>query len=327
MALRPPADARTTTSACRTVAATPDLARAVRRGRLPPGGPQPAAAIVAGMPLLGQRAALEDDGPHPQHRQDRLHRRHAPGPGTRPACRTCSDFVAAGGLLIGGHGHGGAGRELRAHPGRGLGAGGEARRRRARSCARRWWTPPAPSRTAIRSPSRSTPRTGRSSASRAWPAAASRPTAGGGQERPDRPRHRRRSRSPPGPRRSRRRPTSPSAEAWEALPLTEEQRRNPIYVIPPAQRPRAVVALRPTRKSCLVSGLLDGGGRHRRSTRRWWTSRRGRGHVVLFSNNPIWRGRDPGQLRSSSSTRILELRPALSGPHAGGGIAQDLFPL
>ena len=36
-------------------------------------------------------------------------------------------------------------------------------------------------------------------------------------------------------------PEEPKGEAWEALPLTEEQRRNPIYVIPPTLRPRTVL--------------------------------------------------------------------------------------
>ena len=57
-------------------------------------------------------------------------------------------------------------------------------------------------------------------------------------------------------------PEEPEAETWEALPLTEEQRRNPIYVIPPAQRPRTVLRYADA-KDLLVSGLLEGGERDR----------------------------------------------------------------
>src|SRR3981081_2880538 len=36
-------------------------------------------------------------------------------------------------------------------------------------------------------------------------------------------------------------PESPKAEIWEAMPLTNEQRRNEVGVIPPAERPRVVL--------------------------------------------------------------------------------------
>src|SRR5450432_4258432 len=36
-------------------------------------------------------------------------------------------------------------------------------------------------------------------------------------------------------------PEEPHAEAWQALPLTDEQLRNPVSVIPPAARPRVVL--------------------------------------------------------------------------------------
>jgi hypothetical protein len=87
-------------------------------------------------------------------------------------------------------------------------------------------------------------------------------------------------------------PEEPKAEAWEALPLTEDQRRNPIYVIPPAQRPRTVVRYADT-KELLVSGLLEGAGdiaQHPAVV----DVPVGKGHVVLFSNNPIWRGETLG---------------------------------
>ncbi len=87
-------------------------------------------------------------------------------------------------------------------------------------------------------------------------------------------------------------PEPPHAEKWEALPLTDEQLRNPVNVIPPSMRPR--VLLRYANSSdLLVSGLLDGGGelaQHPAIV----DAPFGKGHVVLFSNNPFWRAETKG---------------------------------
>jgi hypothetical protein len=81
-------------------------------------------------------------------------------------------------------------------------------------------------------------------------------------------------------------------QPWEAAPITDEQLRNPLSIIPPDQRPR--VALRFTdQRDLLVSGLLDGGGD---------VAQRPvvvdvpleKGHVILFANNPIYRGETLG---------------------------------
>jgi hypothetical protein len=87
-------------------------------------------------------------------------------------------------------------------------------------------------------------------------------------------------------------PEEPKAEPWEALPLTAEQLRNGIYVIPPSARPRAVLRYADARE-LLVSGLLEAGTE---------IAQRAavidvpveKGHVVLFSNNPFWRGETQG---------------------------------
>jgi hypothetical protein len=79
---------------------------------------------------------------------------------------------------------------------------------------------------------------------------------------------------------------------WQYALPTEEQLRSPLNIIPPAFRPR--VALRfADQRDLLVSGLLQGGGD---------IAQRpllvdvpiGDGHVVLFSNNPLWRGSTVG---------------------------------
>jgi hypothetical protein len=84
----------------------------------------------------------------------------------------------------------------------------------------------------------------------------------------------------------------PRGEAWEATPLTGEQMRNPINVIPPAQRPRVVLRWA-NAGDLLVSGLLDGGAdlaQHPAVV----DSPYGQGHVVMFANNPFWRGETKG---------------------------------
>ncbi len=87
-------------------------------------------------------------------------------------------------------------------------------------------------------------------------------------------------------------PELPTAETWQAVPLTDEQRRNAINVIPPAMRPRVVFRYADT-KDLFVSGLLDGGdeiAQHAMIV----DVPSGNGHVLLFSNNPMWRGQTRG---------------------------------
>jgi hypothetical protein len=84
----------------------------------------------------------------------------------------------------------------------------------------------------------------------------------------------------------------PAARPWQYALPTDEQLRNPLNIIPPEFRPR--VALRfADQNELLVSGLLQGGGD---------IAQRpvvvdvpvDKGHVVLFANNPIWRGETIG---------------------------------
>ena len=88
-------------------------------------------------------------------------------------------------------------------------------------------------------------------------------------------------------------PTPPQVQPWQyALPTEEQVRRNPVTLIPPQFRPRVAVRF-DAQSSLLVSGLLDGGAD---------IAQRavvvdvpvGKGHVVLFANNPIYRGETIG---------------------------------
>jgi hypothetical protein len=68
--------------------------------------------------------------------------------------------------------------------------------------------------------------------------------------------------------------------------------RNPVNVIPPDQRPRVAVRFSDQR-DLLVSGLLDGGNdiAQRPAV---VDAPLEKGHVVLFANNPIYRGETIG---------------------------------
>jgi hypothetical protein len=88
-------------------------------------------------------------------------------------------------------------------------------------------------------------------------------------------------------------PEPPKAEVWEALPLTDEQRRRDgVSVIPPVERPRVVLRYADM-KDLFVSGLLDGGDEIAQHAAVIDVPS-GRGHVVLFSTNPMWRGQTKG---------------------------------
>jgi hypothetical protein len=79
---------------------------------------------------------------------------------------------------------------------------------------------------------------------------------------------------------------------WQAAPVTNEQLRYPINIIPPDQRPRVILRFADA-SGLLVSGLLDGGtGIAQRPV--VVDVPVPKGHVVLFANNPIWRGETIG---------------------------------
>ncbi|MDB4912532.1 MAG: peptidase carboxypeptidase, partial [Gemmatimonadetes bacterium] len=79
----------------------------------------------------------------------------------------------------------------------------------------------------------------------------------------------------------------PSVQPWQASPILDDQLRNPLNIIPPEQRPR--VPLRFSEQGDLLqSGLLDGTdvAQHPVVVDAPYE----KGHVVLFANNPIYRG-------------------------------------
>jgi Zinc carboxypeptidase len=84
----------------------------------------------------------------------------------------------------------------------------------------------------------------------------------------------------------------PRVEPWQAPPVTDEQRRNAIGLIPPALRPRVVLRYADSRE-LFISGLLDGGDEIAQRPAVIDVPS-GNGHVILFSTNPFWRGQTKG---------------------------------
>ncbi|HZR24052.1 MAG TPA: M14 family zinc carboxypeptidase [Vicinamibacterales bacterium] len=87
-------------------------------------------------------------------------------------------------------------------------------------------------------------------------------------------------------------PQEPRVDVWQAAPVTTEQLRNGINVIPPAMRPRVILRYADNRE-LLVSGLVENGTEIAQHAAVVDVPLE-KGHVVLFSNNPIWRGETEG---------------------------------
>jgi len=115
--------------------------------------------------------------------------------------------------------------------------------------------------------------------------ATARPTGRGTADEVDAPQ----GRSPLDPRNdvAQRRPVQP----WQAAPVTDEQLRNPLAVIPPALRPRVILRFADQRE-LLASGLLDGTDVAQRPV--VVDVPLAKGHVILFANNPMYRGETIG---------------------------------
>jgi Zinc carboxypeptidase len=87
-------------------------------------------------------------------------------------------------------------------------------------------------------------------------------------------------------------PEEETTELWENPGATDEQRINGFRVIPPAQRPRVIFRYADN-PDLLISGLLEGGdeiAQHPAVV----DLPAGKGHVILFSINPIYRGETRG---------------------------------
>ncbi len=109
-----------------------------------------------------------------------------------------------------------------------------------------------------------------------------RPTGRGGPDDEDIPEGRPAEKAPP----------LPAPKAWQATPLNEEQERNNPYLIPAEFRPQVILRYAGA-KELLLSGLLENGdpvAEHPAVVEAHF----GQGHVLLFANNPIYRGETIG---------------------------------
>jgi len=81
-------------------------------------------------------------------------------------------------------------------------------------------------------------------------------------------------------------------QPWQYAQVTDDQLRNPLNIIPPDQRPRVILRYADQR-DLLVSGLLDGGVDIAQRPVVVDVPME-KGHVVLFGNNPVYRGETIG---------------------------------
>ncbi|RCS29900.1 hypothetical protein DEO45_07415 [Rhodanobacter denitrificans] len=87
-------------------------------------------------------------------------------------------------------------------------------------------------------------------------------------------------------------PALPDVKPWQPLPLNAEQTRNNPWVIPADRRPRVILRYADA-KNLLIAGLLDGGDEMAERAA-VVDAHYGKGHVLLFASNPIWRGETIG---------------------------------
>jgi len=109
-----------------------------------------------------------------------------------------------------------------------------------------------------------------------------RPTGRGGPDEEDVPEGRPVEKAPP----------LPAPKVWQATPLNEDQERNNPYLIPAEYRPQ-VIARYAAMKDLLLSGLIENGdpvAEHPAVVEAHF----GQGDVLLFANNPVYRGETIG---------------------------------
>ncbi len=87
-------------------------------------------------------------------------------------------------------------------------------------------------------------------------------------------------------------PELPSPKAWEPTPLNEEEARNNVNLIPEQYRPQVILRFT-SGKQFLLSGLLDGGSAIEEKPI-VVDAHLGQGNVLLFANNPVYRGETLG---------------------------------
>ena len=90
-------------------------------------------------------------------------------------------------------------------------------------------------------------------------------------------------------------PAPSPASAGREEQLTDEQRLQlGAFYVPPAQRPRVVLRFASDEKNLLVSGMLAGGSELANAPAVIDVPV-GRGHVVMFATNPMWRHQTQGE--------------------------------
>ena len=104
----------------------------------------------------------------------------------------------------------------------------------------------------------------------------------------------------------------PQTRPGEEPPMNDEMREQMrAFIPPPEMRPRIVVRFASDEKDLLVSGMLAG-GRELAGRPAVVDVPRGKGHILLFANNPVWRNETQGSY-------FLLFNAMLNYDHLGAG--------
>jgi hypothetical protein len=109
----------------------------------------------------------------------------------------------------------------------------------------------------------------------------------------------------------------PKVQPWQAKPLNEDQLRNNLQAIPAQFRPEVILRFN-EQKSLLLSGLLDKGTSIAERAI-VVNAHLGAGNVLLFANNPVYRGETIGSydLVFNAILNFDHLRQPVPAPGAG----------
>jgi Zinc carboxypeptidase len=113
-------------------------------------------------------------------------------------------------------------------------------------------------------------------------------------------------------------PAQPRASGQEQQPTDEQRLQQGPFFTPPALRPRVILRFASDEKNLLISGMLAGGSELANSPAVVDVPV-GKGHVVMFANNPMWRHQTQGSF-------FLIFNAALNYDHLNAGRERTANP-
>jgi hypothetical protein len=118
------------------------------------------------------------------------------------------------------------------------------------------------------------------------------------------------------------RPAGPPGE-----PTAEQRQQLGAFYVPPAERPRVILRFASDEKNLLISGMLAGGSELANAPAVIDVPV-GKGHIVMFATNPMWRHQNHGSFfliwnAALNFDSLNTERPAPAAPRRPGGAESD----